>query len=188
VRLGEASTENYSVIATVTVDAGMNLYIMDVWREQCSVKDFTDKLWSYYELYGAIGIGVQQFDYRYLITEFERKRVETSIFPIIRWVSSGAGGNAAPKDDRIKGKLSGLWQAHKIFLPRGLTFLEQEFLDFPKSKYKDCLDAITNAVEIMSLPTEKKPRPVQDQATKLIEAIESGKLSTKKDTDWGNAY
>jgi hypothetical protein len=186
VRLGEGQTDNYSAVAVLTVDAGMNIYIMDIWREQCSVKEFTDRIWEMYDLYNAIRVGVQQFDFRYLFTEFERKRVETRLFPVIDWVSSARGsGN---KDDRIKGKLAGLWQAHKIFLPRGVNFLEQEFLDFPKSKYKDCLDAICNGVQVMTLPVDRKIVVVKDHATRIIDDIESGKTHRKKDGDWGNAY
>lgn len=192
VRAREGSSTANSVLITAAIDPAYNIHILSVYRKKSAIPEFTEELWRLYfdsKYRNVLSCALQQFDYKYLIPEFKRKFMETKKQPNVKWVSSGGGKEDHPsKDDRIRARLSGLWSAHKILLPRGLTDVENEFFDFPKGRRKDVLDALSNIVEIMSAPqADAATEARRNESTSIIDGVESGTWG-QKEIGWKDAY
>lgn len=191
VRAREGISTANSVLVAVAIDPAYTLHILSIYRQKAAVPEFTDELWRLHGAYkNQIAVGLQQYDYKHLAPEFKRKFMETKKMPNIKWVSSGGGREDRPdKNDRIRAKLSGLWSAHKILLPRGFPEVEEEFFDFPKGKRKDFLDALANVVEIMLAPTANRADESRRQvAASIIDSVESGSPFGPSDKTFRDAY
>lgn len=181
-RRGKATTKAYTVIQTWAVDAAYNFYLRDSFRAQCDRETLCKELWRQWIRWEPTCVGMQQVDFTKVYDSFNRQAILTGIFPRFEWIHSPSKRS---KDDRIQGSLEGLWSEKKIYLMRGMGWLEEEYLEFPDSKTKDGLDAMVNAVKVAAAPKEAVKEIVKDETTKDIEEALYGE---EYETNWENAY
>jgi hypothetical protein len=185
IRSGDAKRADYSTVATILVDPAYNIYLMDIFREHCTVAEFADELWRQWVTHNAALCGVENYDLRHCQAQFDQHSFQTKVYvrfePLTRT-------NTQSKDDRIEGTLEGLVRSHKLFLYHGLPWLEDEFARFPHSKTKDGLDAIVNAVKVASVPRgDFVQKPTQSATEKHINDLLKGRLK-RSISRWKNAY
>jgi hypothetical protein len=182
---GEAESRAYTVICTIAVDAGFNIYILDLYRKRCDRTQLVDEIWRQWEKWTPRETAGQQYDFKHLADEFNRKSTITGIFPNFKWLSNARNQS---KEDRVQGSLDGLVKRHKLFIPYGAEWLEDEFEQFPNSETFDGLDAIVNAVKIAIAPMDRMPaEPRKSDSARWIDDLLSGNLSQSERT-YEDAY
>jgi hypothetical protein len=186
IRSGEANAEAYSVVVTLLIDSSYNLYLVECFRDRPNRHELSAEIWRQWERHHPTSIGMQQYDYKFMAEEFDRMSLLKGTMPRFDWLSST--GNER-KQDRIEGALDGFVRAHKLYIYRNLTWLEDEFVSFPYSKTLDGLDAIVNAVKVAAVPVVKEDtseRPKKLDADRIIDAVESGRR--RRGLTWKRAY
>lgn len=190
IRAGDASSKAHSVVCTMGMDAGWNWYLMDIFREQCGRRELIDEIFRQFKEWKPMGIGVQLVDKKYLAEEFDRKSFETKLTLPWYWLSHYNEEGSVDKKKRIEGALEGLVRSHKLYLMRGLEWLESEFYQFPRSSTLDGLDAIVNAIKTAPYaPRDYAEAPtIVPWSSKHIDDLLSGKLGKRRRKRWQNAY
>lgn len=184
---GEAKASAFSVVLTIAVDEKGRIFLLDCYRGRCSRHELTKEIWRQWREHRPIRCGIQQYDVRFLSEEFDRMSLETKIFPRFEPVHSESNQR---KQDRIEGALDGYIRSQSLYLYRGLDWLEQEFQDFPYSKTFDGLDALVNAIKVVTIPLPASLSPSQVDQTKRFESdrIIDDILSPSRKKTWRSAY
>lgn len=186
-RAGEAKANAWTVVVTGLIDEDFNIYILECWRARPTKLLLAEEVWRQAKLHRPQLVGVQQFDYRVLKEEFDRMTHQTGWTPNFEWMHSAQGD--ARKSDRIEGALEGLVKAKKLWIYRGLTWLEEEFDRFPYSKTFDGLDAITNMVKVARAPLKRDIIPEANvRRTEADRHIDRLMRGPRRPRSWKSAY
>jgi len=187
IRSGEADSKAYTVIVRFVVDPSGTIYMTHCYRGRPDKEEMCKELWNQWS--STIGgqtlsVGCQQVDYKYLKETFDSYALRTGTYPNFEWASSSQ--SEGKKQDRIEGALEGRVRSHKVYLLRGLEWLENEFYQFPYSKTFDGLDAISNAVKVQKVPLDLG-RPT-DTRTETDRHIDELHARTPRRRSWKAAY
>jgi len=193
---GEHFSKAFSVVFTIHIDEQWNYIMQHAFRKQCRLKETLNEcLWQHKE-YNAQIIVMQKFDQVRIEETFEQVCTEANQHPYIEYISYPSKQN---KDGRIETNLQPIMQMGKLFILPGLDWLEDEFLSFPNSMYKDGMDALCNAVVISAPPPASEMNKEMTMAMLHIENLKRGRVTSimdgrllsagsKKKSQWAHIY
>jgi len=138
---------DYTVIFTVVVDEFWNYYIVDAFRERVSKLDAVEEIFRQANFNNALATALQRYDRSMIDETIQQYAHEENEYIYYEYVSYPS---RKTKNDRIVTALQGLMRQGKIFILEGLSWLEEEFIQFPLSRHDDGLDALCNVIKISS--------------------------------------
>lgn len=143
-----------TAMVSIGIDDENNVWILDVLKGKFHPKQTIELMFSLYEKHHYLGIGIEDITFgktlQYHLNDEMKQRKKW--LPIIK-LKPGERS----KDARIMG-LQPLYEAGKVFHckdGRGIQYLEEELLRYPRSAHDDIIDALAYGPDIMA-PVRKK--------------------------------
>jgi len=140
---------DFSVVLVVGVDEHSNIYIIDPWQDRVTLSNFIDKIFEYVEKYnvhkeGIVTIETNAFQQvvQYAILEEMNKR------KFYFGIKETKPDSTNSKDRRIK-SLQPLFENGRIFFNKNQTTLIEQITRYPKTRYDDLIDALSDIVQVM---------------------------------------
>lgn len=132
----------YSVVMTALVDSSWNVYVVDVRRFRATVGDVIEEMYRQNEMWGVTMWGIGREDRRGLAHSLDREAYSRGVVLNVNWIDIPKSS----KSEQARRTLQPMFQAGKIFLPRGAKWLLNELLDFPLGQTDDGIDALERLV------------------------------------------
>lgn len=151
--ISEADTADYTACVVVKVDLLQNWYIVAANRYRYNPTQIMDLVFKVNEQYRPQAIGIEDVAFQKALIHMisEKMRSTNTILP----VTGVHPGTDKTKQMRILG-LVPRFEWNKMYLTRGLTDLEMEILQFPRSSHDDLLDALSSVEKIAHYPTKER--------------------------------
>ena len=156
-----AEDADHSVVCTWRVIPGYHWYLVGIWRGQTTRLETLAEIQRQYAAHQSIGLGLSTSDKRHVEGDISRYETENRFVFNTTWVSdlsSYATGDDTHKNRKIIGTLQPLFQTSKVHIPLGLTWIEEEILDFPMGINDDFMDAFCCAVGAAMPPIMNEKR------------------------------
>lgn len=148
----EAKSAHWTAMVVVAVDTKNNWWVRDIVREKMDEKDSVDKFFDLYFKYDCIMGGMETvFKQKYFKEALLEEGIKRNKVPYIEDLKR----TKADKITRIRSQLGPRWQLGTVFLPIDHPLyknIEDEILQFPKSKSDDIVDALSDHVQIAFPP------------------------------------
>lgn len=167
---GEIRRADYTVIFTVLVDDLWNYIVKDVWRKRATKFEAIKEMFRQYAEHKALNIGLQRYDRAQIEETILNMAYQTGVSPRLEWITYPSKNS---KVDRIKTVLGPVMENRKLFILPRLEWLEDEFLEFPRSAHDDGLDALCNAIKVAKPPTRTDTQPKVPALVRHIRSLHS---------------
>ena len=144
-------------INVVGLSSDGDFYLIDTWAQAASYDTFYAKIYEFSDKWKIRKLGVESYAaQKYILHHIEyTNRLEgrsLKVIPLEGEVDAGDGEMTKKKEFRIRNVLSPIFESHKFWAQRKQQDFFGEFSGFPKSKYKDVLDALAYAPQMLRLP------------------------------------
>jgi hypothetical protein len=144
-------------INVVGLSSDGDFYLIDTWAQAASYDTFYAKIYEFADKWKIRKIGVESVAaQKYILHHIEyTNRLEgrnLKVIPLEGEVDAGDGGMTTKKEFRIRNVLAPIFESHKFWAMHRQQDFYGEFTDFPNSKYKDILDALAYAPQMLRLP------------------------------------
>lgn len=144
-------------INVVGLSSDGDFYLIDTWAQAASYDTFYAKIYEMSDKWKIRKLGVESYAaQKYILHHIDfTNRLEgrnLRVIPLEGEVDAGDGEMTKKKEFRIRNVLSPIFEAHKFWSQRKQQDFFGEFSAFPKGKYKDVLDALAYAPQMLRLP------------------------------------
>jgi len=148
----EAKSAHWTAMVVIAVDTKNNWWVRDIVREKMDETDSVNKFFDLYFKYDCIMGGMETvFKQKYFKEALLEEGIKRNKVPYIEDLKR----TKADKITRIRSQLGPRWQLGTVFLPIDHPLyknIEDEILQFPKSKSDDIVDALSDHVQIAFPP------------------------------------
>jgi predicted phage terminase large subunit-like protein len=151
---------DYTAFTIINTDSQNNIYVRDIMRGRWDITGQIRVLFGLYEKYHFVRVGLQKIDWDRLVkvplqAEMRRQQI---FFPVTELKTySRKNLHMNSKVNRIL-QLAPRYAAGSIYHVkecRNIKNLEAELLSFPRSKYDDCMDALSMSLALL-FPAAKR--------------------------------
>ena len=155
-------TQDYSGIVSVK-HTKKGMFVRRYLRKRLTDKQMIDETFDMCDRDGALRIRIEVNRYAHLEAAFREEMKKRDKYYIIETVKA-----ARNKEERIKSRLSPLFENGVVWLKRGMRELEEELSLFPRGKFDDLIDALAwqvkgkTATEYEKVPERKRALPGKD--------------------------
>jgi len=157
-----SNTADYSVVMILGVDQYSNIFVLDPWRGRVTISDFIDRIFRRVHDYnvqdeGTVTIETNAFQQTIkfmLCEEMNKRKLWFSITEV-------KPNSRQTKVRRIQA-LQPYFEHGKIFIKEEHQDLMDEILRFPKTRYDDLIDALSDCVQIIYPATALAADPWED--------------------------
>lgn len=144
-------------INVVGLSSDGDFYLIDTWAQAASYDTFYAKIYEMSDKWKIRKLGVESYAaQKYILHHIDfTNRLEgrnLKVIPLEGEVDAGDGEMTKKKEFRIRNVLSPIFESHKFYAQHKQQDFFGEFSGFPKSKYKDVLDALAYAPQMLRLP------------------------------------
>lgn len=144
-------------INVVGLSSDGDFYLVDTWAQAASYDTFYAKIYEFSDKWKIRKLGVESYAaQKYILHHIDfTNRLEgrnLKVIPLEGEVDAGDGEMTKKKEFRIRNVLSPIFEAHKFHVQRKQQDFFGEFSAFPKGRYKDVLDALAYAPQMLRLP------------------------------------
>jgi predicted phage terminase large subunit-like protein len=144
-------------INVVGLSSDGDFYLIDTWAQAASYDTFYAKIYEFSDKWKIRKLGVESYAaQKYILHHIDfTNRLEgrnLKVIPLEGEVDAGDGEMTKKKEFRIRNVLSPIFEAHKFYAQQKQQDFFGEFSAFPKGKYKDVLDALAYAPQMLRLP------------------------------------
>jgi phage terminase large subunit-like protein len=179
--VSQAATADYSCILVIGVDPLNDWYVLNVWREKCTVGELIEQLFITKHTWAPVTISLETIGQAQgmmtpIHDEENRRNDYLPLYEI----------NSRPdikKEMRIRSVLQPRFERGKIFIKREDFELEDEILKFPRGKHDDMIDAMTDMDEIAF-----QPEPPKDEELKANNYFEQKLKELQGDKNSGDSF
>ncbi len=169
---------NYSVVSSWAVDEQWNYILLDKFRERCTLSTTIGEIFRQWERHESLMVILQKYDRAQIYEAIQHYAFDYGKLPHIQWVIYPAQRGKLARHESI---VLPLFEAGRIFLHHDMQwFIDEEYLNWPKSKQFDFMDNICN-VAYYAKPTAK---------TKIIHQLTKRQREIKalKGGSWQDQY
>lgn len=151
--IGQEDHHDYTALVVVSVTHESEWYIRFARRYRITPTQIIDLMFKVQEKFAPRCIGIETVAYQesllYILDEQMKKK--GVLLPV-----KGIKNRDQSKEARIEGVLVPRFEWGRIYLPQGLTDLEDEYFSFPRASHDDILDALASLEEIISYPPQQE--------------------------------
>lgn len=146
--VGESKRNRSRPAMLATGKYGSDVHIFDTYIGMHTPDELVEKIFEWDAKYDMRFFSIEKYGYQgslkyWLIEKAEREGLP---YPsILEWPPQGVPAANKAKEERIKG-LQPLFRAGQIWVFEGMTEFLDEYLFYPRGKYKDSLDALAQGV------------------------------------------
>ena len=130
-------TQNYTAIVSVK-HTKKGLYVRRYRRKRYTDKEMINETFDVCAVDGAVKIRIETNRYANLEAGFREEMKRRNTYYIVETVKATRGS----KEERIKDRLSPLFENGVIFLKRDMREMEEELSTFPYGKFDDLIDSL----------------------------------------------
>lgn len=170
--ISKRQTADFTAIITALVDSMNNVYVLEITRERMDPIETIKAIFAHYERWNPVYVGIETTAYqkalKYFIEEEKRRTKSTvqsmqvvEIKPIM------------DKEAKIK-KLQPKYAIANVYHnsdDKNTPVLEQELLRFPRGAHDDCIDCLSNVIEIMVPVSQTVRREYRKFARTLVPGL-----------------
>ena len=153
--ISQADSADFTALVVVAVDSQQNWYIEHVSKHKITPTNIINLIFQAAERFNPMRIGIEDVAFQRVLVymcheEMQRRNI---------WLP--LEGIKPPNDKTKLMKILGLvprFEWGRVYLCKGMTDFEQEYLDYAgeRSKHDDMLDALASIDAIITHPTEPK--------------------------------
>lgn len=135
----------YSVVMTVFVDEQWNYFVMDVFRARCGMTETIQEIYRQAAVWGSHCVVLQSFDRAGIEETLDQygETIDQHLYKV--WLSYPSDQS---KLARIETLLEPRFRGLKMYLHPSMSwFLNDEYRNFPRSKFFDGFDCLCNVVK-----------------------------------------
>lgn len=144
-------------INVVGLSSDGDFYLIDTWAQAASYDTFYAKIYELCDKWKLRKVGVEGYAaQKYIIHHIDyvnkTQGKYVKVIPLEGEIDTGDGELTKKKEFRIRNVLSPIFESHKFWAQRRQQDFYGEFTTFPKGRYKDVLDALAYAPQMLRLP------------------------------------
>ena len=134
--------DNTAIVVTGVKDN--KWYVTDLIAKKMNPSEIIDSLFSLYEQYRPVRIGIETVAYQQALSHFFHEEMRRrGVYPVVKELK-----HTNKKEERIRG-MEPRFKVGDVFMRSWMTTLEEELLSFPKGKHDDCADSLSFLPEIL---------------------------------------
>jgi hypothetical protein len=165
-------------ICVVGMNSDGNFYLIDCWARGCNYDTYYGEIYKHADKWGIRKIGVESVAaQKYIIHHIEYvNRLEgrtLKIVPLNGEVDGPDGEITRKKEWRIRNTLSPIFESRRFFVQRSQNEFYSEYTTFPKGRYKDIIDALAYAPQMLKMPSSW----MEQQKWKAFNASQARKIN-----------
>lgn len=173
----EKKTAHWTAMVVIAVDTKNNWWVRDIVREKMDENASVNKFFDLYYKYNCIMGGMETvFRQKYFKDALLEEGIRRNKVPYIEDLKRGV----ADKHTRIRSQLGPRWQLGTVFLPIDHPLyhnIEDEILQFPKSRSDDIVDALSDHVQI-AFPPHKALSAAEVSLEEIIVTVKDPETGT----------
>lgn len=148
----EKKTAHWTAMTVVSVDGDNNWWVRDIFRDRVDEAESVAKFFELYFKYNCVMAGMETvFRQKYFRDAMEEEAKKQNKFPYVVDLKRGQ----ADKTTRIRSQLGPRWQLGTVYLPEDHPLfknIQDEIIQFPKSRSDDIVDCLSDHVQIAFPP------------------------------------
>lgn len=182
--ISTADGADYTAIAVVSTDVDLNWYVRHIFRGRITPSQLVEKIFEVEELFKTQMIGVESIGFQKMIftlveMEMKRRNKFINVGPI-------NPGTQQSKEARILSLVPRM-EWGKLYFPEGNEDYEMEFLQFPKGRHDDMIDATASIQFIANYPQKAKEAYERNDPTSDAKFIKSLSSRPFGHSEWSDS-
>lgn len=182
-------TADYSVVITIGVDEHSNVYVVDAWRGRVTLSEFINKIFEKVIEYnvheeGTVTVETNAFQQaiKYMLCDEMEKR------EFYFGLTEMKPDSTHTKSRRIQA-MQPYFENKKVFLGTQHSDLVEEITRYPKTRYDDLVDALSDFVQVI-FPADKLRKDKYDgklltsNEKKVWEGVDKHIRSVRRNKNW----
>lgn len=151
--ISQKQEADYTAIATIGIDQGNNVYVLDMFQERVLPDRLMDEIFRIVQQWNPLKVWIEVVAYQKMLA-FELRnqmRIRNRFFTLEEVTPQGE------KEARIRTILQPRYGNHMVLHDRSMQELELELLKFPNGKHDDMIDALASCLALVEARIANKP-------------------------------